>query len=141
MNNQITEKGLSDLLSLFEDSVNVEDIVMAKLTSQISTALSSERLRRRMTQKEFAEFLDVKQSQVSSWEHGSCNFSLKTISRLAAKLDLNINILSIPRETEKAIIAYKEACEQVTRFTIALYPNQFITARISEPAKEVYAQC
>lgn len=141
MNNQITERGMSDLLALFEDVVSPEDVVLAKITSQICTALSSERIRRSMTQKEFADFLGVKQSQVSSWEHGACNFSLKTIAKLAAKLDLNVNFYSIPRETERAIIEYNEAYEQVTRFKVETNPSTFINIRVSAPTKEVSAIC
>jgi transcriptional regulator with XRE-family HTH domain len=77
-----------DLLRLFEGSVSAEDIIYSELSSSISSMLTKERLRRNMTQAEFAQLLNVKQSQVSKWESGDVNFSLKVIARYMAALGL-----------------------------------------------------
>lgn len=86
------KKKIEDLFDLFADLVSPEDVVFSKLSAEISSALSKERLKRHMTQSEFASFLGVQQSQVSKWEHGGDNFSLRTLSRLAVKLDLNVSL-------------------------------------------------
>ena len=54
--------GTDDLLSLFEDSLTPQDVLSAKLMAQISSAITSERLRLRMSQQEFADHINVPQS-------------------------------------------------------------------------------
>ena len=84
--------GIDDLLVLFEDSVTPGELLASKIMSQTSSAIIRERLKMQMGQKEFAQYLEVSQSLVSRWEHGECNFSLKKIAEIAAKLDLDVNI-------------------------------------------------
>lgn len=83
---------ISDLFNSFADCVSPENVIHAKLASELSVILSKERINRGLSQKKFAELLNVKQSQVSSWEHGDINFSLSTIAKIAARLNLNIII-------------------------------------------------
>lgn len=85
-------KGSEDILELFENTLSPEEVLSAKLISQISTAITKERLRLGMTQIEFADYIDVTQSQISRWERGDYNFSIKKIAEIASKLNLDIDI-------------------------------------------------
>ena len=59
---------------------------------QFALVIKHERMARNMTQKEFAEFLHVKQAQISKWESGDCNFTMSTLYFICDKLDLDLNI-------------------------------------------------
>ena len=59
---------------------------------QVALVIKHERMARNMTQKEFAEFLHVKQAQISKWESGDCNFTMSTLYFICDKLDLDLNI-------------------------------------------------
>lgn len=91
------KRSIQEMLGLFSDLLSPEDVIYAKLSAEVSTLLSKERIKRHMTQSEFASFLGVQQSQISKWEHGTDNLSLKAISKLAAKLDLDISINAVSR--------------------------------------------
>ena len=55
-----------------------------------------------MTQKEFAEHVQVSQAMVSKWEGGDYNFSIKSLAELAEKLDMDLHI---------ALKEYKDSVE------------------------------
>ena len=71
--------GIQDLFGLFEEILSPADVLSAKLMAQISGIITKERIKRHMTQSEFAGYLNVTQSQISRWEHGDYNFSLEKI--------------------------------------------------------------
>lgn len=91
---------VNDLFDLFEEVLSASDVLSAKLMSQISAAITKERIRSHMNQKEFADLLDVSQSEISRWEHGDYNFSLKKIAQIAEKLDMDVDI-SFTRLSDK----------------------------------------
>lgn len=84
---------VQDLFELFNDSLNPSDVLHAKLMSQISSAIIKERIKLHMTQSQFADFIDVKQSLISRWEQGTYNFSLRKLSEIAIKLKLDVNLV------------------------------------------------
>ena len=92
MSNNIT-RGIEDLLALFEPCLDAEDLLEAKLMSSVSTAITKERIRLNMSQKQFADYLGVQQSMVSRWEHGDYNFTIKKIAEIVAKLDIDVDIM------------------------------------------------
>ena len=65
MNSNAEPAKLEDLLALFEDVVQPEDIMYTKIISQASRYITKERLRLNMSQKEFADHIHAKQSLVS----------------------------------------------------------------------------
>lgn len=77
MNSKAEPAKLEDLLALFENVIQPEDIIYAKISSQVSSAITKERLRLNMNQKEFADYIHSQQSLVSRWESGKYNFSLR----------------------------------------------------------------
>ena len=97
---------IDDLMSLFEDVISPADAIAAKLMAQVSSAITRERIKLRMTQTAFAEHIGVTQSQVSRWEHGDYNFSLEKIADIAAKLDLEVNFSAITMSAYKGLDTY-----------------------------------
>lgn len=83
---------IDSLLNLFEEYLDPSDILLSKLMAQISTAITRERLKKCMTQSDFAKYISASQSLVSRWEQGDYNFSLKKIAEIAASLNLDVNI-------------------------------------------------
>ena len=101
MHSKVEPAKLEDLLALFEDVVQPEDVLYAKVSSQVSSAITKERLRLNMNQKEFAEHIHSQQSLVSRWESGKYNFSLRKLSEISAALDMNLHISLTPRYSQK----------------------------------------
>ncbi len=83
---------LDDLFDAFKDDIRKEDIIYAKSTALIVSSIVKERLKNNMTQTEFAQKLGIKQSMVSRWESGSSNFTIKTLSKIAATLDMDLYV-------------------------------------------------
>lgn len=83
---------IDSLLNLFEEYLEPSDVLLSKLMAQISTAITRERLKKRMTQADFAKYISASQSLVSRWEQGDYNFSLKKIAEIAVSLNLDVNI-------------------------------------------------
>lgn len=45
-----------------------------------------------MTQKEFAEYMDVSQGMVSKWESREYNFTIKSLNEICEKLQLCVSL-------------------------------------------------
>lgn len=108
MSTKVEPAKLENLLELFEDVVNPEDIIYAKVTSQASRTIIKERLRLNMNQQEFADYIHATQSLVSRWESGKYNFSLKKLSEISAALDMDIHIYMTPRSAKNNINVSKD---------------------------------
>ena len=89
-------QGMNDLLVGLSDSFCAEDMMLAGLEASICSEIISQRIKRNMTQKEFAEFMGV--SLVSKWEKGECNFTLSSLVRIASKLGLRMQSPLTPSE-------------------------------------------
>lgn len=83
---------MSDLLNLFTDDLSASDLLASKALGEISAAVVKQRLELGMTQKQFAQYMNVSQGMVSKWESSDYNFSVKALAEIAAKLDLDLNI-------------------------------------------------
>lgn len=91
-------QGMNDLLVGLSDSFCAEDMMLASLEASICSEIISQRIKRNMTQKEFAEFMGVSQGLVSKWEKGECNFTLSSLVRIASKLGLRMQSPLTPSE-------------------------------------------
>ena len=91
-------QGMNDLLVALSDSFCAEDMMLAGLEASICSEIISQRIKRNMTQKEFAEFMGVSQGLVSKWEKGECNFTLSSLVRIASKLGLRMQSPLTPSE-------------------------------------------
>lgn len=84
--------GLDELFQLFDEKVMLADINASKYLGKISAAIVQRRIDLKMTQKEFAEYVDVSQSMVSKWESSDYNFTVKGLAELAEKLNMELYI-------------------------------------------------
>ena len=83
----------SDLAGLLQGMISPAEALYEDIQGQISALFTSVRLDKNMTQKEFADLLGIKQSQVSRWESGKYNFTIKSLSEVAVLLDKRVNIV------------------------------------------------
>jgi transcriptional regulator with XRE-family HTH domain len=89
---------LRDLLIKTEDAVGL--LFDAKLTNNIAIDLYQLRKKRNITQKQLAEIMQVKQSNISRWEKpGYQGYKVKALSKLVRSLGgyLEVNINSEPK--------------------------------------------
>ena len=84
--------GLDELFQLFDEKVTLADINASKYLGKISAAIVQRRIDLKMTQKEFAEYVDVSQSMVSKWESSDYNFTVKGLAEVAEKLNMELYI-------------------------------------------------
>lgn len=89
---KIESVGLSDILSLFDNTISCSDIISAKCLSHISSSIVAKRISLNLSQQEFANKLGVSQSMVSKWEGEDYNFSIKTLADIAAKLNMSLSV-------------------------------------------------
>lgn len=101
--NEKHSHAINELLNMFSDSLGPADVLSSKLMAQVSSAVTNERLRLQMSQQEFAGHIGVPQSLVSRWEHGDYNFSIRKISEIMAKLDLDVNFSIGPAKEKRRI--------------------------------------
>lgn len=83
-------QGMNDLLAGLSGTFSAEEMMLVGLEASICGEIVSQRIKRGMTQKEFAAFMGVSQGMVSKWEKGECNFTLQSLVRIASKLDLKL---------------------------------------------------
>ena len=93
---------LYEMLSLFEDCVDISDVISSKCMSDLSSLIVEKRLDLGLTQKQFAEYVHVSQAMVSKWEGGDYNFSIKELAELAERLgmDLQVSLREYKEEIE-----------------------------------------
>lgn len=94
--NTTTLASLDDIMNIFSDYLNEEDIIYSKVTAKLVSCIIKERKRLSLSQADFANHLCTKQSVISRWESGNSNFTIKTLSKIAAKLDLDLYVNLIP---------------------------------------------
>ena len=83
---------IGELLGALYQEFPPYQILSDLLQAQIATAISTARIERNMNQKQFAEFMEVTQSQVSKWENGDFNFTIEKLCQIADKLDLECSV-------------------------------------------------
>ena len=89
MNNSNQSSTIDQLVNVLTANLSAADIKTAIVTSDISFRITKERVNRRMTQKEFAEYMGVTQAMVSKWESGDYNFTIGSIAKIFEKLKLS----------------------------------------------------
>lgn len=134
-------KGIDDLLALFENSLSPAQALSAKLISQVSVAITKERIKLGMTQQEFADYIEVKQSQVSRWEHGEYNFSIKKIAEIASKLNLDVNIALTDMSLYGSLedLTNYQALPKTTTIRYTTQSN-YKSKSFTKPVKSVYKE-
>lgn len=80
----------NDLFSGITEGVSSAELSLITLQGLISGEIASQRIKRGLNQKQFAELMGVSQSRVSKWEKGECNFTIATLVSIADKLGLSL---------------------------------------------------
>lgn len=80
-----------EFLELF-DSLTESELLGEELKHEVSKMIRRCRNEKNMSQKEFADYLNVNQSMVSKWESHEYNFSLEAIGAIFTKLGKKITI-------------------------------------------------
>lgn len=93
-------QGINDLIAGLTVSMSDEDIALYGLEGIICGEILSQRIKRNMNQKQFAEFMGVSQSMVSKWERCECNFTLSSLVHIASKLDIEIQSPFVSQKSE-----------------------------------------
>ena len=83
--NAKTTYWLTEGMSEAEIKTTVE---LAKISAQIEKC----RIERKMTQKEFAEYMGVNQSMISKWESREYNFTIRSLNEICQKLGLSLSV-------------------------------------------------
>lgn len=86
-------KNNQKLLDIITTYLDEDEIQTSLLLSKISNELTSYRLEKNMTQKEFAKFLKVSQGMVSKMESEEYNFSISTLVKLFNKIGKKFDII------------------------------------------------
>lgn len=60
--------------------------------AKISARLERCRVEMGMTQKEFADYMNVTQGMVSKWESREYNFTIRSLNEICQKIDLKLSI-------------------------------------------------
>jgi transcriptional regulator with XRE-family HTH domain len=98
---------LDRLLELVSEKLSPADILSAKLLAQISGKIAEKRLELNMNQTEFAQYMGVTQGMISKWEGSDYNFTIKTLAKIAEKLDLNLDVTFEDNPNKNQITAYQ----------------------------------
>ena len=89
----ITEK----IANAKETTWVTEALSEAEVKSTVELAIISARIEEcrqnmNMTQKEFAEYMNVSQGMVSKWESREYNFTIRSLNEICEKLHLSLNL-------------------------------------------------
>ena len=83
---------LDGLFKELSENISSSELIASRLMVSISTALTKYRIVNKMDQKKFAELLDVSQPMISKYESGDYNFTIKSLSDIADKTNMELNI-------------------------------------------------
>ena len=82
----------NELLSALTAEIPADELEADLVLADIAGKLSAERVKRGMSQTEFAELLGVSQGRISKMESGDCNFSVRRLIKIAHKLGIPCKI-------------------------------------------------
>lgn len=95
------------MIELFgKDSKNVD--YLSDLQFSVANLIFSERLKRGMNQKKFAQEIGISKTLLSEWENGDYNFTLELIAEIADKLGVKPSISFIRDISNADILCHFE---------------------------------
>ena len=92
---------MNNLINLFKDFIDEDDIVSAQILSKLSSKIVKYRLDNNMNQKQFATFLGVSKAMISKIESKDYNFTIRKLVELCNKMNLYLDV-DIRNEQQKA---------------------------------------
>lgn len=81
---------LADLVESLAENMSVVELAQTAIRVEISKTIREARKQLNLSQKELAEKMGVKQSMVSRWESGECNYTIDTLVQIANALNLSV---------------------------------------------------
>lgn len=81
-----------DILSALTADIPADELEADIVLADIAGKLSAERIKKGMSQQEFAKLLGVNQSRISKMESGECNFSVRRLIQIAHRLSMPCKI-------------------------------------------------
>lgn len=81
---------LADLVEALAQNMSVVETAKTALHIELSQIIREARKQLNLSQKELAEKMGVKQSMVSRWESGECNYTIDTLVEIANALKLSM---------------------------------------------------
>jgi len=85
-----------DMFKLMSEYISKSDVYAATVMAKVSAFIYECRKQKKMTQAEFADFMDVTQGMVSKWESAEYNFTIENIAQISEKLDVTFDIEFTP---------------------------------------------
>lgn len=82
----------ADILSELTVDIPADELEADIVLADIAGKLSAERIKKGMSQKDFAKLLGISQGRVSKMESGECNFSVRHLIKIAHKLSIPLKI-------------------------------------------------
>ena len=89
---------LSDLIAAIAKNMTIAELAKAVVNIQIQQMIHDTRMAKGWTQKDLADKMRVKQSLVSRWESGDCNYTIDTLIDIADALGLSVQCPLKPDE-------------------------------------------
>ena len=84
-----TNKNMFEFMSEY---ISKSDIYAAQTIAKISMFIFKRRKEMGLSQKAFAEMMDVTQSMVSKWESAEYNFTIESIAKISEKLNVSFDV-------------------------------------------------
>ena len=81
---------LSDLITAIAKNMTTAELAKTVVNIQIQQMIHDTRMAKGWTQKDLADKMGVKQSLVSRWESGECNYTIDTLVDIADALGLSV---------------------------------------------------
>lgn len=81
-----------DILSALTADTPADELEADIVLADIAGKLSAERIKKGLSQQEFAKLLGVSQGRISKMESGECNFSVRRLIKIAHKLSIPLRI-------------------------------------------------
>ena len=89
-------KAITSLETVFRQlgsALSLEQWKNIEYTSKISSVITINRIKRKMTQKKFAKLIGVPKRKVVKYENGDYDFTVKELCNISAKLGIKFNII------------------------------------------------
>lgn len=93
-----------ELLSSFAAGFDAESLQLAGLQGLIASEISMRRQDMGLTQEQLAKRMDVSQGLISKWEAGETNFTLQTLVKIAAQLDIPMRSPYVSKSEETVFV-------------------------------------
>ena len=85
-------KTIADLMSALTETISERDTAKALIKADISSTITSTRIKAGLSQAQLAEQIGKTQSTISKWEAGDTNFTVDSLVDIAADLELDLTI-------------------------------------------------